>query len=73
MRLKNVCAFFTLRNHFAMSSAISNTPPFVGVRIPDGMRKKVQKRLKAQGYRTISEYIRDLIRRDVDVDLEKQK
>lgn len=49
-----------------MPAAMSNSPtPFVGVRIPAPLRKAVRRRVKGGGYRTISEYIRDLIRRDI--------
>jgi Arc/MetJ-type ribon-helix-helix transcriptional regulator len=56
-----------------MPSAISNNPPFVGVRIPDELRKKVNKRIKGGGFETMSEYIRDLIRRDVVDKPKKQR
>lgn len=45
---------------------MSNQTEHLGIRLPDGTREKLEKKAQKEGFINKSEYVRDLIRKDLE-------
>ena len=45
---------------------MTNKPEYLGIRLPDGYKEKLEKKTQCEGFINKSEYVRDLIRKEVE-------